>query len=127
MLTRRQHLLLTYLRERAAESGEAPSFAEMARAMGLGSKGGVHRLVLALEERGYVRRLARRARAIEVVAVPHGAVQPSAAQLLATRLVAEVLEGTAARAVEAVHPGWCGRARALLVALGGATGASAQP
>lgn len=123
MLTRRQHLLLTYLRERVGEAGEAPSFAEMAAAMGLGSKGGIHRLLLALEERGYIRRLARRARAIEVL--PHDA-RAFAVLPVAARLVAEVLEGRAACSVEAAHPGWSARARALLAAQGGATATPAR-
>lgn len=69
-LTHMQAELLSFLRHRDAE-GNTPSFDEMRDALGLASKSGVHRLVTALEERGYLRRLPNRSRAIEVLAERH--------------------------------------------------------
>ena len=70
MLTRKQHELLCYIHDRLAESGVSPSFEEMKEALDLKSKSGVHRLISALEERGFIKRLANRARALEVVKMP---------------------------------------------------------
>jgi len=70
MLTRKQHELLTYIHRRLAETGVSPSFEEMKDALDLKSKSGVHRLISALEERGFIRRLANRARALEVTRMP---------------------------------------------------------
>ncbi len=70
MLTRKQHDLLRFIHERIEETGVAPSFDEMKEALGLKSKSGVHRLVTALEERGFLRRLPHRARALEVLRLP---------------------------------------------------------
>jgi repressor LexA len=70
MLTRKQSELLSYIHERLSESGVSPSFEEMKDALALKSKSGVHRLISALEERGFIRRLPNRARALEVVKVP---------------------------------------------------------
>lgn len=70
MLTRKQHELLTYIHERLAETGISPSFEEMKDALDLKSKSGVHRLISALEERGFIRRLPNRARALEVTRMP---------------------------------------------------------
>ena len=70
MLTRKQHELLTYINERLAEDGVSPSFEEMKDALDLKSKSGVHRLISALEERGFIRRLANRARALEITKMP---------------------------------------------------------
>ena len=66
MLTRKQHELICYIEDRLAETGISPSFEEMKDALGLKSKSGVHRLISALEERGFLRRLPNRARALEV-------------------------------------------------------------
>lgn len=66
-LTADQRQLKTFIADRIKTTGIAPSFDEMRDALGLKSKSGVHRLVLALEERGHIRRLPNRARAIEVV------------------------------------------------------------
>jgi SOS-response transcriptional repressor LexA len=71
MLTRQQSELLAYLRAHAAKSEVSPSFDEMAVAMGYTSKSGIHRMLGSLEERGFIRRLKYRARAIEVL--PEGA------------------------------------------------------
>jgi repressor LexA len=70
MLTRKQHELICFIQDRLDESGISPSFEEMKEALDLKSKSGVHRLITALEERGYIRRLANRARALEVLRVP---------------------------------------------------------
>jgi repressor LexA len=70
MLTRKQHELLLYIHQRLGETGVSPSFEEMKDALDLKSKSGVHRLISALEERGFIRRLANRARALEVVRMP---------------------------------------------------------
>ena len=73
MLTRKQHELLRYIDERLSESGVSPSFDEMKDALGLKSKSGIHRLITALEERGFIRRLPHRARALEVLKLPEKA------------------------------------------------------
>jgi len=70
MLTRKQHELLLYIDRRLSESGVSPSFEEMKEALDLKSKSGVHRLISALEERGFIRRLPNRARALEVLKMP---------------------------------------------------------
>ena len=70
MLTKKQHELLTYIHRRLGESGVSPSFEEMKDALELKSKSGVHRLISALEERGFIRRLPNRARALEVTRMP---------------------------------------------------------
>ncbi|KQT32235.1 LexA family transcriptional regulator [Sphingomonas sp. Leaf412] len=70
MLTRKQHDLICFIQDRLADSGVSPSFEEMKDALSLKSKSGVHRLISALEERGYLRRLPNRARALEVLKVP---------------------------------------------------------
>src|SRR5260370_42417620 len=66
MLTRKQYELLRFISERLKESGVPPSFDEMKDALDLRSKSGIHRLITALEDRGFIRRLRNRARAIEV-------------------------------------------------------------
>ncbi len=73
MLTRKQSELLRYIHERLQAEGVPPSFDEMKDAMQLRSKSGIHRLIMALEERGFIRRLANRARAIEVLRLPESA------------------------------------------------------
>lgn len=70
MLTRKQYDLLTFIHERLQETGVSPSFDEMKAALDLKSKSGIHRLITGLEERGYIRRLPHRARALEVVRLP---------------------------------------------------------
>lgn len=76
MLTRKQHELLMFIHERIKETGVSPSFDEMKEALDLASKSGIHRLITALEERGFLRRLAHRARALEVVKLPDQAAAP---------------------------------------------------
>lgn len=79
MLTRKQHELLCYIHDHLAETGVSPSFEEMKDALDLKSKSGVHRLISALEERGFIRRLANRARALEVLRMPEKAGTSGAA------------------------------------------------
>jgi repressor LexA len=70
MLTRKQHELLMFIHQRLKETGIPPSFDEMKDALDLASKSGIHRLITALEERGFIRRLPNRARALEVLRLP---------------------------------------------------------
>jgi repressor LexA len=70
MLTKKQHELLMFINQRLAATGVAPSFDEMKDALRLRSKSGIHRLISGLEERGFIRRLPHRARALEVVKLP---------------------------------------------------------
>ena len=70
MLTRKQHELVCYINDRLEETGISPSFEEMKDALDLKSKSGVHRLISALEERNFIRRLPNRARALEVLRMP---------------------------------------------------------
>jgi len=76
MLTAKQHELLHFIQQRLDASGISPSFEEMKEALGLKSKSGIHRLISALEERGFLRRLPNRARALEVLKVPEAAKTP---------------------------------------------------
>ena len=76
MLTRKQHELLTFIDRHLKATGFSPSFEEMKEALQLRSKSGIHRLISALEERGFLRRRHHRARALEVVKVPHEAQRP---------------------------------------------------
>ncbi len=77
MLTRKQQELLMYIHERMKESGIPPSFDEMKDALDLASKSGIHRLITALEERGFIRRLPNRARALEVIKLPEPYLAPN--------------------------------------------------
>ncbi len=76
MLTRKQHELLTYINQRLKTDGVSPSFDEMKDALGLRSKSGIHRLITALEERGFIRRLPHRARALTVLQLPEAVAAP---------------------------------------------------
>jgi repressor LexA len=87
MLTRKQQELLLYINRRLGEDGVSPSFDEMKDAVGLKSKSGIHRLITALEERGFIRRLPHRARALEVLKLPPGNEETIASL--------SVIEGTA--------------------------------
>ncbi len=78
MLTRKQHELLRFIHERLREAGVPPSFDEMKDALDLKSKSGIHRLIMALEERGFIRRLPNRARALEVIKLPDASIAASA-------------------------------------------------
>ncbi|HXH52899.1 MAG TPA: transcriptional repressor LexA [Sphingomicrobium sp.] len=81
MLTPKQHELLLFIHDRLNRSGVSPSFDEMREALELKSKSGVHRLISALEERGFIRRLPNRARALEVVKMPEVSASAAAATI----------------------------------------------
>lgn len=83
MLTRKQYELLMYIDKSLKEDGVSPSFDEMKEALGLKSKSGIHRLITGLEERGFIRRLAHRARALEVLKLPENSALPKGAAPLA--------------------------------------------
>jgi len=95
MLTRKQHELLVYINRRLADSGVSPSFEEMKDALGLKSKSGIHRLISGLEERGFIRRLPHRARALEVVKLP----EESAAKAPRGKFSPTVIKGDSASRV----------------------------
>ena len=98
MLTRKQYDLLRFIHERLKETGVPPSFDEMKEALDLRSKSGIHRLITALEERGFIRRLPNRARALEVVRLPDSAAPGLAAARSATRgFSPSVIEGSLGR------------------------------
>jgi repressor LexA len=80
MLTKKQHELLMFINQRLAATGVAPSFDEMKDALRLRSKSGIHRLISGLEERGFIRRLPHRARALEVIKLPGESAVPQAAE-----------------------------------------------
>jgi repressor LexA len=97
MLTRKQHELLLYINDRLAQAGVSPSFEEMKDALDLKSKSGVHRLISALEERGFIRRLANRARALEVLRMPEtksstATVTPATAPVPLPRAANDILD-----------------------------------
>ncbi|GIS10893.1 MAG: LexA repressor [Alphaproteobacteria bacterium] len=100
MLTRKQKELLDYLTVHAEKSEVSPSFDEMRDALGLASKSGIHRLVSGLEERGYIRRLANRARAIEILkpvtsaAADLGRSVAAAADAVSLPLLGKIAAGT---------------------------------
>ena len=79
MLTRKQRELLLFINQRLTATGVSPSFDEMKDALNLKSKSGIHRLVSGLEERGFIRRLPHRARALEVVKLPEESAAPAPA------------------------------------------------
>jgi repressor LexA len=85
MLTAKQRELLLYIQQRLSDTGVSPSFDEMREALELKSKSGVHRLISALEERGFIHRLANRARALEVVKLPESAAPPTSANVVPLR------------------------------------------
>ncbi len=93
MLTKKQIELLRFIHERLTENGVPPSFDEMKEALDLKSKSGIHRLILALEERGFIRRLPNRARALEVIRLPDAYVPRPGRQ----RFSPSVIEGDLGR------------------------------
>ena len=97
MLTRKQYELLRFIHERLKESGVPPSFDEMKEALDLRSKSGIHRLITALEERGFIRRLPNRARAIEVIRLPES-VAHGVSNGRSRGFVPNVIEGNLGRA-----------------------------
>jgi repressor LexA len=101
MLTRKQHELLLFIHERLKETGIPPSFDEMKDALDLASKSGIHRLITALEERGFIRRLANRARALEVLRLPDSIAPGLNAQ---RKFSPSVIEGSLGRNVAPARP-----------------------
>jgi repressor LexA len=101
MLTKKQSELLRFINERLKEAGVPPSFDEMKEALDLRSKSGIHRLIIALEERGFIRRLPNRARALEVLRLPESSTPSGAART--RRFEPSVIEGTLGR-VRAMPP-----------------------
>ncbi len=100
MLTRKQYELLMFIHQRVREAGVPPSFDEMKDALDLKSKSGIHRLITALEERGFLRRLPHRARALEVVRLPENSTQ--AQQVMARKgFNASVIDANGRREVRA--------------------------
>lgn len=94
MLTRKQHELLSFINERLEATGISPSFEEMKMALDLRSKSGIHRLIVSLEERGFIRRLPHRARALEVLKLPHqGGQRDSAEDIAAEGFKPNVVQG----------------------------------
>ena len=96
MLTRKQYELLMFIHERIRESGIPPSFDEMKEALDLKSKSGIHRLITALEERGFLRRMEKRARALEVLKLPDNmaeTLRPATTRNQAQRLAPSVRHG----------------------------------
>lgn len=87
MLTRKQKELLLLIRDRMAADGVPPSFDEMKEALGLKSKSGIHRLITGLEERGFIKRLAHRARALEILRLPEG-MEPKTVKAVARKKAA---------------------------------------
>ena len=100
MLTRKQYELLTYIDAYILEQGVSPSFDEMKDALGLKSKSGIHRLITALEERGFIRRLPYRARALEVLRRPENAKRGAEG---GARFAPNVIEGDFSVAVGGVR------------------------
>lgn len=93
MLTRKQLELLQFIQQRMQESGVPPSFDEMKDALDLKSKSGIHRLIMALEERGFLRRLPNRARAIEILRMPDAPAAKPAPAAEPRRFTPSVVEG----------------------------------
>ncbi len=93
MLTRKQHELLMFIHSHIRETGVSPSFDEMKDALDLASKSGIHRLITALEERGFLRRLQHRARALEVVKMPEQASAPPSPPAARTPFKPQVVQG----------------------------------
>lgn len=101
MLTRKQYELLMFIQERLKETGVPPSFDEMKDALDLRSKSGIHRLITALEERGFIRRLPNRARAMEVLRLPESISPGLASPPQRGTFSPEVIEGDLGRPVAA--------------------------
>ncbi|MEM7073149.1 MAG: transcriptional repressor LexA [Pseudomonadota bacterium] len=97
VLTKKQYSLLMLIHQQLQQGGVSPSFAELREGMGLRSKSSVHQLVCALEERGYIRRLPHRARAMEVIRLPAHAASDN---LLAPSDCADSLSGEASKAIQ---------------------------
>lgn len=104
MLTRKQQELLLFVHRRLGEGGVSPSFDEMKDALGLKSKSGIHRLINGLEERGFIRRLPHRARALEVLRLPEAAVPAGAAAAVPAGAAAAVTAPETVRPAPSFKP-----------------------
>ena len=106
MLTQKQKDLLMFIHERLTESGVPPSFDEMKEALDLRSKSGIHRLITALEERGFIRRLPHRARALEIVKLPENVPEsdPRSRVPPQPRFSPSVIEGSGRRSRTVAPP-----------------------
>lgn len=103
MLTAKQHELIRFIQQRLEETGISPSFEEMKEALDLKSKSGVHRLISALEERGFIRRLPNRARALEVLKQPEDTVSSAPRARAANDMVRAATRPAASRQSEAAN------------------------
>jgi repressor LexA len=107
MLTRKQYELLTFIHERIRETGIPPSFDEMKEALDLKSKSGIHRLITALEERGFLRRMEKRARALEVLRLPDNmaeTLRPATTRSQAQRSMPSIRHGREPRMTDSRSP-----------------------
>ena len=104
-MTRKQHELLLFINERLRETGIPPSFDEMKDALDLRSKSGIHRLITALEERGFIRRLPNRARALEVLRLPDSLAPGNAGLRGGRRFEPNVIEGSLGKVVRSGRDG----------------------
>ena len=118
MLTRKQYELLMFVHERLKESDVPPSFDEMKEALDLRSKSGIHRLITALEERGFIRRLPHRARALEVVKLPESLSPSLASSKTRSSFSPNVIQGNLGR-VKPMPQGSDGTPRGAVVPLMG--------
>ncbi len=112
MLTRKQYELLMFIHERVRESGIPPSFDEMKEALDLKSKSGIHRLITALEERGFLRRMEKRARALEVLKLPDNMAETLRPATTRSQAQRSVRHGRAELRVDARSPARPGAAMA---------------
>ena len=105
MLTRKQHELLSFIDRHLKETGVSPSFEEMKEALQLRSKSGIHRLISALEERGFLRRHHHRARALEVTRLPENFTRPGKAEAAKadSHFTPNVIRGDFSRSVPGVR------------------------
>ena len=110
MLTTKQKDLLVFINARLQETGVPPSFEEMKDALDLQSKSGVHRLIMALEERGFIRRLPHRARAIEVIRLPDAMAEGAQRR---PGFNPSVIEGSPRRAAGAAPASFAGRGNSI--------------
>ncbi|MCW2309133.1 transcriptional repressor LexA [Rhodobium gokarnense] len=115
MLTPKQYELLMFIHERLKESGVPPSFDEMKEALDLRSKSGIHRLITALEERGFIRRLPNRARALEVIKLPESVAPSLASSGRGKGFHPSVIEGSLGRAPAAAKPAGDSDARSVTI------------
>jgi len=101
MLTNKQKLLLDYINKRLSKDGVCPSFDEMRQHLGLKSKSGIHRLIQSLEERGFIKRLVNKARALEILKLPEELKQAAenVAEMISVPLLGRIAAGTPIEAI----------------------------